>query len=211
MFDKIIQHWKDFDRCLTFHGITYNREFYNCHRYELPEKIFYEDQEYAAIPCCHASSVYPLNLYIYQYLLGNSEQSVSAENRLKRLSHVEQVTNDLLQYWNSSDELTESGKEYLFRKTEGVILSHYVVVCVIQKDRLQGRKNAERYNQMIRETAPAVYERIEKKYKVFALLNRICFPFFIYDFIVKSTIYCIIRRINFMYSINLLLPKKKIN
>ena len=116
-----------------------------------------QDQEYAAIPCCHASSIYALNLYVYQYLVGNSEQSVSAENRLKRISHVERVTKDLLIYWKDCKDLTDSGKEYLLRKIEGVILSHYVVTCIIQKDKRNGRKNAERYNQMIRETVPAVF------------------------------------------------------
>lgn len=193
-FDKIIQHWKDFDRCLTFHGITYNREFYNRYRYELPEKIFYEDQEYAAIPCCHASSVYVLNLYIYQYMVGNSEQSVSAENRLKRISHVEWVTKDLLIYWKDCKDLTDSGKEYLLRKIEGVILSHYVVTCIIQKDKRNGRKNAERYNQMIRETVPSVFERIEKKYKAYYMLNRIHMPFVLYEALLRSKLYSTIRK-----------------
>lgn len=193
-FDEIMHCWKDFDRCLTFHGITYKREFYNRYRYELPEKIFYEDQEYASIPCCHASSVYPLNLYLYQYLVGNSEQSVSAENRLKRLSHVERVTQDLLKYWNDSEDLTESGREYLFRKIECVILSHYVVTCVIQKDRRQGRRNAERYNQMICETASPVYERVKKKYKIYYMMNRMHMPSVLYEALLRSKLYSMIRK-----------------
>ena len=93
--ENVVQNWKNFDRCFAFHGICYNREFYQKHRYELPEKIFYEDHEYTTIPCSYAASIYPMDLYLYQYLVGNAEQSVSVTNRLKRMSHVEKVTEDL--------------------------------------------------------------------------------------------------------------------
>lgn len=36
--ENVVQNWKNFDRCFAFHGICYNREFYQKHRYELPEK-----------------------------------------------------------------------------------------------------------------------------------------------------------------------------
>ena len=39
--EDVVQNWKKFDRCFAFHGICYNREFYQRHRYELPEKIFF--------------------------------------------------------------------------------------------------------------------------------------------------------------------------
>ncbi len=192
--EEIVADWKSFDRCLTFHGITYKTEFYQNHRHELPQGIFYEDQEYAAIPCCHAASIYPVNLYLYQYLVGNGEQSVSNTNRLKRLSHVEQVTKDLLEYDASHPQLSAPSREYLFHKTEGVILSHYVVTCIIQKNKEKGRRDVARYNQMIRELSPAVYERILKKYKAYQLMNRIHLSERLYQRLMQSRLYSVLRR-----------------
>lgn len=192
--EEVVADWKSFDRCMTFHGITYKTEFYNRYRYELPEKVFYEDQEYATIPCCHAKSIYPINLYVYQYLVGNSEQSVSAQNRLKRLSHVELVTQDMLEYSNHHPELEEAGRDYLFRKTEGVILSHYVVTCILQENKRLGRENAVRYNQMVWRLEPEMYKRIEKKFKMYRLMNRLHLSFALYELILHSRLYSIVRK-----------------
>lgn len=191
---EVVSDWKSFDRCMTFHGITYKTEFYNKYRYELPEKVFYEDQEYATIPCCHADRIYPINLYIYQYLVGNGEQSVAVENRLKRLSHVELVTQDMLEYGNRHLELSEYGRDYLYRKTESVILSHYVVTCILQKDKRAGRENAERYNQMIQKSSPEMHKRIERKYRVYLMMNRMHLSYPLYELLLRSRLYSLIRK-----------------
>ena len=100
--EDVVQNWKKFDRCFAFHGICYNREFYQRHRYELPEKSSMKIMRYTTIPCSYAASIYPIDLYLYQYLVGNAEQSVSVTNRLKRMSHVEKVTEDLIRHYNAS-------------------------------------------------------------------------------------------------------------
>lgn len=90
--------WKDFDRCLMFHGITYRRDFYLKAGHELPEKIFYEDQEYSAIPFCHAASVAAFDLPLYQYRVGDSEQSVSSANQVRRIGELGTVITRMAAY-----------------------------------------------------------------------------------------------------------------
>ena len=90
-FDEIMRDWKNFDRSLTFHGITYNTEFYKQNCILLSEHVFYEDHEFATIPCCFAKNITPLDLFIYDYRIGDITQSVSNENQLKRISHTEAV------------------------------------------------------------------------------------------------------------------------
>lgn len=114
--EDVVQNWKKFDRCFAFHGICYNREFYQRHRYELPEKVFYEDHEYTTIPCSYAASIYPIDLYLYQYLVGNAEQSVSVTNRLKRMSHVEKVTEDLIRHYNAHPEFSDASEGIYLQK-----------------------------------------------------------------------------------------------
>ena len=192
---EIISDWKSFDRCLTFHGIMYRCGFYQQYRHELPLRVFYEDQEYATIPCCHAKTIYPINLYLYQYLIGNTEQSVSDENRLKRISHVEKVTCNLLKYGKChSDSLSPEGMGYLFTKTEAVILSHYVVNSVIQPDKAQGRRDMERYNRMIGRLSPEMLRRVWKKYRVYLLLNYTHIPYGLYKKLLRSRLYSIVRK-----------------
>lgn len=90
-FDQIMSDWKSFDRSLTFHGITYRTAFYHSHGIQLSEHVFYEDHEYATFPCCCAESVTLLDLFVYDYRIGDVTQSVSDTNQLKRLSHTETV------------------------------------------------------------------------------------------------------------------------
>lgn len=192
--EEIVEHWKDFDRCLTFHGITYRTDFYNRYHHKLPEKVFYEDQEFSAIPCCRAASIWPMDLYLYQYRVGDSGQSVSSANRVKRMSHVVRVTRDMLLYQEKHAGLSEAALEFLYRKTESVILSHYVVTCLLVKDRAAGLREAERYNRMMRKISPEVYWRVYRKYKVYVLMNRLHVSEGTYQFLLHSRLYSLLRR-----------------
>ena len=75
--DEIMAQWKSFDRSLTFHGITYKTAFYRQYGIQLSEHVFYEDHEYATFPCCHAKTVTPFDLFVYDYRIGDVQQSVS--------------------------------------------------------------------------------------------------------------------------------------
>ena len=50
--------------------------------------MFYEDHE---CHFCKAKDIPPLDLFIYEYRIGDVTQSVSAENQLKRIGHTETV------------------------------------------------------------------------------------------------------------------------
>lgn len=173
---EIVSNWKQFDRCCMFHGITYRTDFYRRHDHLLPEKIFYEDHEYSSVPFCHAESVYPVDLYIYQYMVGNSEQSISDKNRLKRLSHSEQVTKNLLIYLKEHDDIPEAGREYLRLKILSAIPNYYEVACIIQPDKRQGRKDLEQFNRMLRQYVPDIYDQVRKKSCIFMMLGLIHLP-----------------------------------
>lgn len=191
--EDVVANWKSFDRCLAFHGICYNRLFYQKHRYELPEKIFYEDHEYTTIPCSYATSIYPIDIFLYQYMVGNAEQSVSVINRLKRMSHVEKVTEDLIRHYNNHAEFSEAAKEYIYKKTEGVILSYYVAGCIMNPKKTEGRKDCIRYNEMIRAMNSEFYNRVSRKSNMYMWMNRLRISFPFYEKMLHSRIYSLIR------------------
>lgn len=167
----IMDDWKSFDRCLTFHGIMYRREFYENHRHELPEKIFYEDQEYAAIPCCHAEKIQAYDIFLYQYLIGNAGQSVAAQNQLKRISHIGSVAVNMARYLTDHTELFEAGKEYLAQKTEAVMLSYYTVACIVEPDKAAGRRKCRDFHDKLRKVNPDMIQRMKTKYFVYCVFR----------------------------------------
>lgn len=195
-FEEVMSDWKAFDRCLTFHGISYRTEFYREYPYRLPGKIFYEDHEFATIPCVHAGSICPMDLFLYQYRVGNPQQSVSADNRLKRIGHVEQVTLDLLQYGKEHPELSGSARGFLMKKAEGVALIYYVTGCIQDPDRKRGRRNCRCFSEKIAETAPEFYQQIRKKINVFFWMNRLHMNESRYQQFMRSELY---RRLRHKY------------
>lgn len=192
--DDVMKNWKSFDRCMTFHGITYNREFYQKYRHELPEKIFYEDQEYASIPCCHAAQIKAINLFLYQYLVGNGNQSVASHNQLKRIGHIRQVALGMLKYLVRHPELSEGGQAYLQQKIEGVVLSFYTTANLVNPNKAQGLKWSRKLNQVIKSKAPAFYRRIQKKYLLYYVMNRCRLNMTTYEKLLQSKAYNYFRK-----------------
>jgi len=192
--EYLTTNWKSFDRCCMFHGITYRTGFYRQYNYQLPEKIFYEDHEFSSIPFCYARSVHPVNLFIYQYLVGNSQQSVSDQGKLKRLADAVKVTKDLLLYKKEHPELDVYGKEYLRLKILSGIPSYYETVCILQKDKYKGRREMSDYNRMLQELDSSIYNAVRCKSQIYRLLSWLHISPGFYRKLLSSHLYSVIRK-----------------
>ncbi len=193
-FEEMVSHLRDYENCLTFHGITYRLDFYRKYYHELPEKVFYEDQEYAAIPCCHAKQVYPMDLFLYQYLVGNENQSVSAQNRLKRLNHHEKVIEDLIIYRKQQECLSGAGKDFLDKKINSMIMTYYMLVCIIQKDKKAGRNSMSAFDRRIQALDSELCRKIAKREKLFLIMSYLHVSESLYQKILASTLYHVIKK-----------------
>lgn len=196
--EQVLSAYTDFERCLTFHGIMYRTEFYKKCGHHLPERIFYEDQEYAAIPCCYARSIVPIDLYLYQYLVGNSQQSVATANRIKHIDDLEAVAQNILHCAEKEAEAAapnrSARKRYLFKKAEEVILSYYITTCLLHPDRRSGLKQAAIFTSNIQRNAPEIKKMIQKKYRLFCYMCRMHISYSSYEKILRSWLYSTIRR-----------------
>lgn len=173
-FEEIMTMWKSFDRSLTFHGITYHTDFYHKYAFRLSEHVFYEDHEFATIPCCYAKSVTPFDLFIYDYRIGDITQSVSNANQLKRIGHTETVLHRLVEEYGRL-ELPENagGRAYFDMKTQGLLLSYLTTVLLVDPDRARGRQSAARMMAYFQRNMPAVSMGVKKQYGVFLWMNRL--------------------------------------
>lgn len=192
--EEIVEQWHSYEGCMVFHGITYKTEFYYSNYHILPEHVFYEDHEYAAIPCCCAKSLSVFDIYIYQYLVGNSTQSISLENQLKRIQHIEQIIDDLINYYNDVKELTNTGKEFLYLKIENVILIYYLTTFIFESNKSKGMKNGIAFNRRLIRLNHEIYKRTLKKYYIYLLLNRLRISPRFYQQLIESRLYNKIKR-----------------
>lgn len=168
-FRQILSDWRSFDRSLTFHGITYRREFYQSHSQPLLEHVFYEDYQYATFPCCYAESVTCLDLFVYEYRIGDVHQSVSNASRLQRLHHAEAVIRKMAEQYLTLPEC--NGKRYAARKTHEMILSYLTTVLLVEPNRKKGRQKASKMMKLCKNSVPEIYALVQKKYWVFHGMN----------------------------------------
>lgn len=170
-FGQIMPKWRNFDRCLTFHGITYRREFYQKYGTPLLEKRFYEDCEYATFPCCQAESILPLDLFLYQYRVGDANQSVAATNQLKRITHMDAVLRQMVKKYQP---LTDpSRKRYATMKIYDLMVDYLTVALLVNPDKKAGRHMARGEMKWISGVMPECHSLAVKKYRIFCLLNRL--------------------------------------
>ena len=191
---EIVENWGTYSNGATFHGMIYNTEFYRRNKCILSEKVFYEDHEFATIPCCLADSVLVLSkISLYEYMIGNAEQSVSLENQVKRSGHMEQVINHMLEFYYANNTRSSFSKEYFLKKLEAFLMSYYAVLCMSASERKKNRKKANQYLKAVFERLPECKIRLCKKTAVLQVLSKTGISMKHYQKIVNSAIYKKIR------------------
>lgn len=186
--EQIMNCPNDYFRSLTFHGITYRTEFYRQQGIALSEHVFYEDQEYSTIPCCSAESITCFDLFVYNYRIGDVEQSMSDANQLKRLGHSETVMNRLLREYETR-KLTPAGRAFFQTKVKIFVLGYLLTVLLADKNRTAGRQRAEKMMALLEEKIPQAYAMAYKQYRAFRILNRLYVSKAAWDRLMESKLY----------------------
>lgn len=191
-FQDIMADWRSFDRSLTFHGILYRTDFYQQYGHQLLEHVFYEDHEYATYPCCYAGSITPFNLFLYEYRIGDVNQSVSNGNQLKRLGHTEAVLQRMADEYQNLPETP--GKQYAAMKIQGLLLSYLTTALLINPDKKSGREMSKLQMEARLRDVPEAHALAYRKYRVFRLLNRLHISKFVWDAVIGSSVYNRLRK-----------------
>lgn len=186
-FEDILPDWRSFDRSLTFHGITYRMDFYRKYGIQLSEHVFYEDHEYATFPCCHAETITPFDLFIYEYRIGDVTQSVSNANQLKRIAQIRVVLEQMV---NKYQPLPPSpGKQYAAMKIQGLLLSYLTTALLANPNKKAGRSMAAEIMTWLSHAAPESHALSHRKYQVLLLLNHLHLSKLAWDTLLRSRLY----------------------
>jgi glycosyltransferase involved in cell wall biosynthesis len=185
--DELMSQWGSFFRVATFHGIAYNRQFYQKHNNALTEHVFYEDNEYSTIPFCYAKTIMPLDLFIYEYRVGDVTQSIAVDNQVKRLDHIQAVIERMLQVYCQLPE--GAGRQYVAAKTQAVGMMYLTTALLAHPDKKTGRQLAQDRMAAFKNTAPAIYDMLAMKYRVYKLLSALHISKQAWDRFLNSRIY----------------------
>lgn len=161
--------WSCMEQCLNFHGITYRTDFYKQKGTRLAEHVFYEDHQYATIPCCYAEEIKVLDLVVYVYRIGDVSQSISDENQYRRHSHFEEVIRQMSVYLCDSN-LQGAGRFYFVEKLSRLVITYLAIMLLSGKDIRSCRKTVKKQMKQLPEE---IFAKCKKRYVILLLMNRL--------------------------------------
>lgn len=136
----------------------------------LLEGIFYVDIEFIIKLTVRAKTAVFKDLEIYQYLVGNSEQSVNYKNYVKRYEHHLKVTNELIEFAGQY-ECNEKIREYLDKRIVLLINTHMNIALIYNEDRHLGKKQASEFRKSLKLMNKKYFKMTQKRYLIALLLH----------------------------------------
>ena len=150
-----------------------SRDFYEKLHIELSEQIFYEDTEYSVLPSANAKTIEVGGLYVYQYMVGNANQSVSIKSYVKREKHLGVVMSRLLSFYATYREkkLSEAALEFMRIRIMMFLGTYEKVLLLYHSDRKYGRKEVEQLRKRVAQVDPQLETRSRKRYRFLRILH----------------------------------------
>ena len=116
-----------------------------------------------------AKSILPLDMFVYEYRIGDVSQSVSAQNQFKRIDHTKMVIVKMLK--NREDISEQWALEYCDKKIHLLLLSFMVTSMLCDSDRKRGVARVDQLMSYIVKRDRHVVDMTLKHYKILKLLN----------------------------------------
>ena len=172
---------------IMIHTLTARTDYLRGIGISLLEHTFYEDYEYVVKASVPASTICYLDIEVYQYLVGNENQSVSQANYVRRWDDHDRVVMELLDYLErcehgevcaaSGERLSDESVYYVREKVHLIVDTHYNIALLFDEDRSRGRARAKAFRRELRCADIDQWARGEQRYRMATLLNRLSFSY----------------------------------
>ncbi|MGN0813975.1 MAG: glycosyltransferase family 2 protein [Candidatus Coproplasma sp.] len=129
---------------MLMHSLMYKRETLIKSGIVLPEHTFYEDNYFAYMPLPHTKTLCYLNLNLYHYFIGRSDQSVNINNFTKRYEQQIRVMNLMTDAyrWDEINSFPKGLKNYMRHSIDVVTMNTLLFTCAEKSDaRVRDYKN----------------------------------------------------------------------
>lgn len=156
--------------CMMMHTMNTKTELLRANAIHLLEHIFYVDYEYIVKATTCAKTVTFVDLEIYQYLVGNVNQSVNHQNYVRRYDHHDKVTREMCAFADAY-EGDEKIAAYLARRVCLIIHTHMNISLIFNENRKEGLAQAKEFRSYLKEKHPHFFELTAKRYRTARLLH----------------------------------------
>lgn len=151
------------DIYISIHSATYKTSLLQDNNIKLQEKTFYVDVEYQLLPFPYVNTITFYDDFVYKYMVGNVNQSVSVENFVNRYDDHNRVVLRILDFLKTA-KLNKYQKEYVYTIFEKVIYTHYSLSSIYDTNLERGRKRSIEFDKILKEGNFELYKFVGKKY-----------------------------------------------
>ena len=142
----------------SLHSMMYKKSVLDKSNIDLPKHVFYEDNLFIYLPLVNTETIYYLNLTLYQYYIGRSDQSVQASQMIKRSHHQVLVSKRVC----TAYDLTKINNKKLRKlmRRECIFLMTIAVVFSRLAYSSEGEKQYKQLWQELKKENPKLYHSI---------------------------------------------------
>ena len=156
---------------IMIHTMSIKTEILQKNKIHLLEGIFYVDIEFILKSTVLAKTIEFTDLEIYQYLVGNVNQSVNYKNYVKRFEHHKKVTHELIEFATNFKSSSQILHKYIDTRVCLLINTHMNIALIYNDDRKQGLLWARDFRQYLKGTNLNYFKATQKRYLITLLLH----------------------------------------
>lgn len=168
---KLADKYENVSNCLDFHSMCYQTAFLRGTGIRMSEHLFFEDQEYAIMPLMHAESMLVIPEILYEYRIGDVNQSTNFRNQGSRMNDHQQVVEKLIAYYLSCKPMGKARDEFIRKRLSTAVTSNYATLLIKNPDKKSGRKKAAAFREDLLQKEPILAKMTDRRYKMFLRLS----------------------------------------
>ena len=172
-FEQVCAH-EELCAYLMIHTLTLKRSYLAQIGVNLLEHTFYEDFQFVVESTISVQNICFLDINVYQYAVGNPQQSVADSNYVQKWEDHTRVTNALLGLYESKKDTfgEESARlQYLLHRCVLLCNTHYNIALIFDKDRRRGLRRAKEFHGFLQEKHPTIAKHTNTRYHKALLLH----------------------------------------
>lgn len=149
---------------LNLHELTIKTKLLRENDIHLTEKCFYDDMEYALYPIVYAKTIVYYDISVYQYLIGQINQSVSDTSALKHVQPALKIIEDSYGFYQSiENQVSDSIREYVLDNICNFVKNMFNVFLRNMKEKCIYCKFVD-YKDRVKRYSAELYDNVVERY-----------------------------------------------
>lgn len=145
---------------ILMHSLIYRTELLRGCGLKLPEHTFYVDNIFAFQPMLFVKNLYYLDVNLYRYFIGRTDQSVNETVMLTRMDQQLKVNRLMIDHYDATKIVHKNQREYMIHNLS--IIMAVSSILLIRKDDEDALAKKKELWQYLKEKDAYLYRRIRK-------------------------------------------------